>query len=217
VLVVVVIVLGVLASAAVIAQFAIPRIAEGRVRAALTRGGGSADVEIAAFPATRLLRNRGDLLVVRGQGLEIGMGGGGPEPQRPAGLAALDGFGHVDIELVDFRTGPFSIAAFVLERHGAESYALATKGTTSAAELARLGEGLLRGLPAAPALGSVASGLPSLPLSSREVSISVEVELISDGGRLTVGSGGGSIAGYPAGPIASGIAAAVARRLEITP
>ena len=215
-LVVLVIALAGLAAAAVVAQFLIPRIAAGRVCAQLTRGGGSADVEIAAFPATRLLRNRGDLLVVRGQGLEIGMGGGGQAP-RPGGLAALDGFGHVDIELVDFRTGPFSIAAFVLERHGAESYALATKGTTSAAELARLGEGFLRGLPAAPVLGTVASGLPSLPLSSREVSISVEVELFSDGGRLEVGSGGGSIAGYPAGPIASAIAAAVARRLEIAP
>lgn len=196
-------------------QLAIPRIAAGRVRARLTEGGGRAAVEIASFPATRLLRNRGDRLRVRGEALEIGLGRGADGAQ--GGLSALDGFDEVDIELLDFRTGPFAIAAFVLARSGTESYAMATQGTTTGAELVRLGEGLISGLPGGPLIGAVAGAIPISPLSSREIAISVQIELISESGKLRVGAGGGSIAGYPAGPAATAIAAAVARRLEIVP
>lgn len=194
-------------------QVAIPRIAADRIRARLTEGGGTAEIEISAFPALRLLRNRGDRLVVRGRDLDIGLAGGGSE-SGPSGVAALDGFDDVDIELLDFRTGPFAIAAFVLARSGGESYAMATQGAITGTELVRLADGLIGGLPAAGVIGAVAGGLP---LVGREVTISVQIELISEGGRLRVGAGGGSIAGYPAGPIATAIAAAVARRLEIAP
>jgi hypothetical protein len=47
--------------------------------------------------------------------------------------------------------------------------------------------------------------------------VAFEIELHSEEEGLRVGSGGGTIAGYPAGPIATTIAAAVARRLEIAP
>ena len=195
-------------------QLAIPRIAERRVRERLTAGGGSADVSIAAIPATRLLRNSGDRLLVRGSGLEIGLAGGAERP-GPAGLTALDGFDEVDVELVDFRAGPFAIAAFVLERAAGETYAMATRGTTTGAELARMGGDLLRGLPGAGVVGAVAGGVRGVPLSQLEVSIEVQLELISEEGGLRVGTGSGSIGGYPAGPAATAIAAAVARRLEI--
>ena len=208
----------VLVAAAVAAalQLAIPRVAASRVRDRLTEGGGSAEVSIAALPATRLLGNSGDRLVVRGVGLDVGLASGGPEA-RPSGLAALDGFEDVDIELVDLRAGPFAIAAFVLRRSGGGTYAMATRGATTGAELARLGGGLLRGLPGAGVVGAVAGGLPEVPIGGREVSIQVQLELISEDGRLRVGAGGGSIGGYPAGPAATAIAAAVARRLEIVP
>ena len=94
---------------------------------------------------------------------------------------------------------------------------MATRGATTGAELARLGGGLLRGLPGAGVVGAVAGGLPEVPMGGREVSIQVQLELISEDGRLRVGAGGGSIGGYPAGPAATAIAAAVARRLEIVP
>lgn len=214
-LVAVVVAAALLVAAAIGLQAAIPRIAANRVRRRLTEGGGSAEVEIAALPASRLLRNRGDRLTVRGRNLEISLGGGtGDDPGR-AGLSALDGFEDVDVELLDFRTGPFAIAAFVLARSGGESYAMATQGAITGAELIRLGEGLLGGLPVGPLLGAVSSG--GIPLVPREVSISVQIELISEEGRLRVGGGGGSIAGFPAGPIATAIAAAVARRLELVP
>ena len=193
------------------AQLAIPRIASRRIHAGLTEGGGTAEVEVAAFPATRLLRNRGDRLTVRGRQLTIGLSGGEGEQ---AGLGALDGFDRVDVELQDFRAGPFAIAAFVLARGPGESYALAMRGAVTGADLVRLADGLLGGLPAGPVIGAVAGGLP---LASRQVSVAVQIELISEPGGLRVGTGGGSVAGYPAGPIATLIAAAVARRLELAP
>ena len=207
------IVLAAIVAVAAAAQLGIPRIAERRVRERLTIGGGSAEVSIAAVPATRLLRNSGDRLIVRGNGLEIGLTGG----TERSGLSALDGFDEVDVELVDFRAGPFTIAAFVLERSAGQTYAMATRGSASGAELARMGGELLRGLPGAGVVGAVAGGMPGAPLGRLEVSIEVQLELISEAGGLRVGAGSGSIGGYPAGPAATAIAAAVARRLEIVP
>ncbi len=203
-------------AAAVVAQLAIPRLAASRVRERLTAGGGEAEVELAALPATDLLRHRGERIVVRGRGLVIGLA---PEDAaagasaRAAGLAALDGFREVDLELVDFRAGPFAVDAFVLTRSGRSGYAMATQARATTAELAGLGLGRLPALPGSGLLGSVAGSV----VGDREIPLSVELELISDAGELSIGAGGGSIAGYPAGPLATTIAAAVARRLEIVP
>ncbi len=192
-------------------QLALPRIAERRIGARLMEGGGAATVQVRAIPATRLLRNRGDLIEVRGHGLEVGLShpeGGGP------GLTALDGFDTVDIELVDFRTGPFAVAAFVLERSGGGSYAMGVRAQTTPAELATLGAESFASFPGGTLIGSVAG---ATPLGSRRIAVSLQIELISEPDGLRVGAGGGSIAGYPAGPLATTIAAAVARRLEIVP
>ena len=43
---------------AIAVQAALPRIAERRIHARLTERGGTADVRVRAFPATRLLRTR---------------------------------------------------------------------------------------------------------------------------------------------------------------
>ena len=193
-------------------QFAIPRIAARRIHAGLVRGGGSAEVTVAALPAARLLRARGDRLLVRGRGLAIGLAGGRGSGER-AGLTALDGFDVVDVELQDFQAGPFAVAALVLSRGPRESYAFAMHGTITASELVRLADEVLA-LPTGPVLGAVAGGLS---LAGREVSVSVQIELISTPGGLRVGAGGGTVAGYPAGPIATAVAAAVARRLELAP
>lgn len=200
------------------AQLAIPRIAEARIRERLTAGGGEAEVSIRALPAIKLLRNEGERIWVRGRGLVIGLAGGpgaadGRDPGPSHGLSALDGFADVDIELVDFRTGPFAVDAFVLVRTGAGSYAMATQATTTASELAGLGFDRLLAIPGAGLIGTVAGPV----IGGREIGVSAEIELISEAGRLRVGAGTGSIAGYPAGPLATTIAAAVARRLEIVP
>lgn len=199
-------------------QLALPRLAERRIRRRLLAGGGLARVRVRALPATRLLRNAGDRIEVRGIGLEIALapvpGREQPSPPRGPGLAALDGFATVDVELVDFRTGPFAVDAFVLERAGGGSYAMAVRAQTTAAELAALGLEALPLLPGGAALGGVAG---ATPLGSRSFTVTLEIELISEPSGLRVGAGGGAIAGYPAGPLAAAIAAAIARRLEIVP
>lgn len=220
-----------LATASVLIQLTLPRIAERRIRARLVEYGGEADVRVRAFPATRLLRNAGDRIEVRGHGLEIAMarpagGSGGaegatdsrrsstsPSSSGSAGLSALDGFSSVDLELVDFRTGPFAVDAFVLEREGGGTYAMGVRAQTTASELATLGAESFS-LPGGTLIGSVAG---ATPLGSRTFSVSLQIELISGPDGLRVGAGGGTIAGYPAGPLATTIAAAVARRLEIVP
>lgn len=192
-------------------QAALPRIAERRIGARLVYNGGEATVEVRSFPAVRLLRNHGDRIEVRGRDLEIALT---PEGKPSRGLAALDGFEAVDIELVDFRTGPFAVDAFVLERTGGGSYAMAVRGQTTPSELAVLGAESLSSFPGGSLIGSVAG---ATPLGSRTFSVSLEMELISEPTGLRVGAGGGSIAGYPAGPLATTIAAAVARRMVIAP
>jgi hypothetical protein len=171
-------------------------------------------VKVAALPATRLLRGRGDRLLVRGRGLAIGLAGAAGEEAERAGLQALDGFDVVDVELQHFQAGPFAVGALVLSRGHGESYAFAMRGTVPAADLVRLADELVGGLRAGPVVGAVAGGLA---LTGREVSVSVQLELLSEAGGLRVGAGGGTVAGYPAGPIATAVAAAVARRLELAP
>jgi hypothetical protein len=194
------------------AQVGLPRLAGRRIAARLTESGGSAEVSVEAMPALRLLRNRGDRIVVRGSGLTIGLGDRGSES---AGVGALDGFGDVDVEIVDLRAGPFEVAAFVLVRRAGGPYAMAAEGTVSGAGLAGFGESWLRrAVPGGALLGVVAG---TAPIGSRRVPVAIEVELHSEPGGIRVGTGGGRIAGYPAGPVATAIAAAVARRLEIAP
>lgn len=205
--------LAALVVAVVSIEVALPRIASSRIHARLTRNGGTAEVAIVAHPAYRLLRNAGDRLTVSGDGLTIGLAE--ESSTAPAGLSALDGFGEVDIELTNFSTGPLEVAAFVMTRSGGGSYAMAATGTTSGRDLLRFGDPWLRtSIPGGGLLGSVAGGAP---MTDRRISVSIEIELISDAGGLRVGSGGGTIAGYPAGPLATAVAAAVARRLEIVP
>jgi hypothetical protein len=202
--------LAVLALLAAAVELSLPRLAAARVERRLTESGGVAAVEIAAFPALRLLRNGGDRIVVRGTGVTVGLSGA-----AGGGLAALDGFAEVDVELIDFRAGPFDVAAFVLAGTGAGSYAMAAEGRIAAIELVALGDRLLR---AALPGGSVLEALAGVtPLDSRSLPFTIAVDLQSEPSGLRASIGGGSIGAYPVGPVASTIAAAVARRLEIVP
>lgn len=186
-------------------QLAIPHIAARRIARQLVEGGGEAKVVVKAFPALRLLWRGGDRLRVDGRRLEIGMS------KEAGGLSSLDGFYEVSIHLAEFRTGPFEIRYFQLSRRGPGPYVMRSVATTSGAGLIDYG-GTVTGIAGAPLLASLAR---QAPLGDRRVPIEVEVELASTEGLLTVVSGTGTIAGYPAGPIASAIAAAVARRLEL--
>lgn len=189
-------------------QLAVPRIGRARIERRLTERGGEARVKVRALPSLLLLRRRGDLIRVRGSRIQIGMS------EDSGGLGVLDGFRVVDIVLSDFTTGPFAIREFELTRHGEGSYLMRAEALTSGVDLLGFGGPQLGlGTRTGPLLGMLAR---QAPLGSRQIPVSVSVELVSRNGLLAVASGGGSVAGLPAGRIATLIAAAVARRLEIS-
>jgi hypothetical protein len=188
---------------AVSAQVILPRLGERHVERRLTEGGGEAFVAIDAMPAWQLLSRTGDVIMVRGRSLVIGMS------REGGGLQTLDRFRRVDVALDDFTTGPFAVAHFELTRDGPGPYLMRSQAHTTGAALAQFGgEQLGTGL-----IGTLAG---VTPLTARQIPVEIEVELESVEGRVAVVGGGGRVAGYPAGPIATVIAAAVARRLEIT-
>lgn len=191
---------------AVASQVLLLRIGEGRIERRLSEFGGDAFVVLEAFPATRLLRRHGERISVSGRRLAIGMS------REGGGLSALDGFAEVEIVLSDFTTGPFRISSFELCRSGGGPYLMRAEAITTGAELVDFG-GETLGVTGSSLLAALAK---QAPLGGRSFPVAVEVELESEQGLLTIASGGGTIAGYPAGRIASAIAVAVARRLEIS-
>lgn len=186
------------------AQLLVAGYGERRIADRLTEGGGRAEVRLSATPAVRLLVGDGDRIEVRGSGLSLDL-----ESDDPEVLDHLDGFADVDIELSDFRAGPFAVMSFGLSRRDGGPYELRSTSSTTPADLAAYGTGAL-GLPGGPLLGFFAE---RAPLGSREIPISVEMQMESDEGRIRVISGGGTVAGYPTGPLAQFITAAIVARL----
>src|SRR4051794_6649454 len=89
-------------------QLVLPRLVERKAVQRLTENGGHARVHLRAFPATRLLRGRGDSLVVKASGLVATRGEGGNG--NGGGLRQLDGFTRVDIQVIGVRLGPLTIS-----------------------------------------------------------------------------------------------------------
>ena len=121
----------------------------------------------------------------------------------------LDGFGAVDIDLADLQAGPFRVSTFALTRDGSEPYSVVTHSTTTGAELVRYGADEV-GIPGGGILqfltGQTEAGSKTIP-------IQLNMELESDDGRIRVVSGGGTVAGYPAGPLAELITSAIVVKL----
>jgi hypothetical protein len=118
---------------AVALQLGLPRLAERAAAQRLTRGGGHARVHLRAFPATKLLRKRGDSLVVKASGLVAAKGEGNG---NGGGLQHLDGFAHVDIQVVGVQLGPLSISRVRLIRDGpGNPYEANVQATVTAASI----------------------------------------------------------------------------------
>ena len=101
----------VIAILALASQLAIPALVSSEVEDRLTENGGSAHVEVHAFPAVRLIGGDGDRIEIRARDLRIDL--------PPAGgdvFDRLDGFAEVDAQLTNVRTGPFRVERFVLQR-----------------------------------------------------------------------------------------------------
>jgi hypothetical protein len=185
-------------------QLVIPPIAEHRIEDRLTDGGGSANASLAAFPAARLLFGDGKRISISGTGLDLGL------EQRTDVFDKLDGFDQVDVSLADFRAGPFAVASFELDRPAPSApYHLVSESRTTPGDLAEYGASQL-GLPGGPLLRFFADRALG---DNGSIPIDLDMELRSDDGRVVVVSGGGSVAGYPTGPLAELITSAIAVRL----
>ena len=184
-----------------ISQLVIPPIAEHRIEDRLTAGGGSADVSMSAFPAARLLFGDGSRIAVAGSGLDLTA-----EQEGGRVFSNLDGYDRVAVSLERFRAGPFRLGSFDLTRAGPEApYRLITRGRTTPTDLASYGASRA-GLPGGPLL----SYLGDQVLGRKLIPIRLDMNLESDGGRIVVTSGTGTIAGIPTGPLAELITTVVA-------
>jgi hypothetical protein len=185
-------------------QLVIPPIAEHRIEDRLTDGGGSANASLAAFPAARLLFGDGKRISISGTGLDLGL------EQRTDVFAKLDGFDRVDVSLTQFHAGPFAVGRFDLSRPAPSApYHLVSTSRTTAGDLADYGASQL-GLPGGPLLRFFADQALG---ANRAIPVDLDMELRSDEGRVVVVSGGGSVAGYPTGPLAELITATIAVRI----
>lgn len=187
-----------------ISQLVIPPIAEHRIQDRLTAGGGSAHVSMSAFPAARLLFGDGSRITVTGSELDLTA-----EQESGHVFSKLDGYDRVAVSLERFRAGPFRLGSFELTRAGpAAPYHLVTRGRTTPTDLASYGASRL-GLPG----GSLLSYLGDQVLGRDLIPVRLDMNLESDGGRIVVTSGTGTIAGIPTGPLAELITTVVAVQL----
>jgi hypothetical protein len=186
-------------------QLVIPPLVEHRIESRLTEGGGSANVSVSAFPAARLLFGDGKRISVSGSGLDLPLSAPGESV-----FDKLDGFDRVDVSLTDFRAGPFTVSSFHLNRASdSASYDLVSSGQTTAGGLAEYGASQL-GIPGGPLLGLLANQAVG---DDTPIPVRLDLSLTSDQGRVVVVSGGGTVAGYPTGPLAELITSAIAVRL----
>jgi hypothetical protein len=192
--------------ALVVTQFVLPPILEGQIEDRLTKGGGSAEVDLDAVPALRLLAHDGDRFSLEGRGLDY------PLKQRQAVFDKLDGFDSVKVRLVDITAGPFTVGRFDLSRSNDEkNYRLVSTGSSS---VARISSYLTSGLP--PLLSSLLAGATrgvTGPAADRRIPFAVDAELESDDGHPRFVNGTGSVAGIPTGPLAALLAQAILSRL----
>ncbi len=200
---------GIIAAAVVVAvltasQVLLPPLASHEVESRLTANGGEADVTLGALPALRLLLSDGERFEVRARDLDLEL----EEEEQIFGR--LDGFSIVDVSITNLQAGPFALGSFDLDRRGGGPYSLIATGTTTTNELAQFGFEQLE-LPGESLIDSLLD--PFLDQVDATVPLELDMELISDEGRVRVLSGGGTVAGVPTGPLAELITSAIVVRL----
>jgi hypothetical protein len=188
------------------AQLVLPPLLAGKVEDRLTARGGSANVDLEALPAVRLLAHEGDRFKLAGRGLEF------PLDQKESVFDKLDGFDSVQVRLTDVTAGPFTVRRFQLARgDGEKDYKLTSTGESS---VARVSSYLTSGLP--PLLSSLLNGAArgaTGPAADRPIPFTLDAELASENGEPRLVRGRGSVAGIPTGPLAALLAQSVLSRL----
>jgi hypothetical protein len=188
-------------------QIAIPAYVSSKVEDRLTEKGGSAHVEVHAFPAVGLIGGKGDRIVIRGKNLKFDL----PAANSDV-FDKLDGFDAVDAQLTQVRTGPFRVARFELKRgEGEGTYRMTMQASSTPNEIGQYAGGQIGG-----PLGDFMSrfaGSGILPFTNDPIPVTIDAEVRSDSGRARVVSATGDVAGLPTGPLAATLASAVADRL----
>lgn len=186
-----------------VAQLGVPPFVESRIENRLTEGGGTAEASVDAFPAPLLLVGDGDSIEVTGSDLDL-------EVSTEEGVFdRLDGFDRVDVDLRDFRAGPFEVESFGLSRDGSDTYSLQSTSTTTGTELLQYGAAEL-GVPGSSLIPLITGDQPE---ANAPLPVELDMELESEDGRILVTEGGGEIAGYPTGPLAELITSAIVVQL----
>jgi hypothetical protein len=185
----------------VASQLLIPRLGERQVEDRLTAGGGEADVTIGAVPALRLLFSDGERFEVRAHDLALD-----PNELDQGVFDRLDGFGIVDVAIADSTAGPFDLHSFNLTRDGDEPYRLTAQGTASPTALADYGFERVQ-LPAEGLLDALLN--PFLDQADVPVPVHLDMQVVSDDGRIRVVGGDGKLAGFSMGPLAEFLTSAV--------
>ena len=198
--------LALLAVMIVASQLALPPYLEHRVATRLTTGGGSAQVELSAFPALRLLFREGSSLRVRARGITTAIG----PPSDTRVLRDLDGFGEVDIEVIGSRVGPLKVQTFTLVRRHDRPYRAVLDASLSASDVGAFGGGQLGG-PLGSLLGGIAGG--TLPFGNTPIPLSLSATLASDGGTPRAEQVQGAVAGLPAATLIEALALAFGSRI----
>ena len=194
---------GVIVGLLVASQFIIQGVAESEIESRLTEGGGTAEAEVSGFPAVRLLFSDGKRVGVEASDLNLEL------ISEDEVFSALDGFEEVDISVENSQVGPMAISSFSLTRDGDGPYHLVSDSTTTGSELVQFGAEAM-GLPGADILGAITGAIDDV---AGEVPVALDMQLESDDGRIEVVSGGGTVAGYPTGPLAEIVVGAIVAQL----
>ena len=188
-------------------QIAIPAYVSSKVEDRLTEKGGTAHVEVRAFPAVRLIGGNGGRIEIEGKNLKFDL----PANNNDV-FDRLDGFDEVDAQLTRVQTGPFSVQRFELTRgEGEGTYRMVMQASSTPDQLGQYAATRVGG-PIGDFMSRFA-GNGLLPFSNEPIPVSIDARVRSDDGRAQVVSAQGDVAGLSADLLAATLASAVADRL----
>jgi hypothetical protein len=185
----------------VLQQLVIPSYLEHRIANRLTDHGGSAQIDLGAVPAARLLFGDGHSIEIRADRLSVDLRAG----QRDV-FRRLADFDEVDVQVTSSRAGPFIVTLFRMQRVAPDRYAVAIAAEASAGDVARYAGRQLAG-----GFGSSLAGLAAGVLGGLSRPIPVDATMIVDvrAQPPRASNVDGSVAGLPAGPLAGIVANAL--------
>jgi hypothetical protein len=192
---------GPLVTLVIASQFLLPPYLEHRVANRLTAHGGSAEVEMSAVPAVRLLLGHGSGLHIRARGLSVDLA-----PGQEDVFKRLDDFSDATIAISDSRAGPFTVRSFWVSRKADHAYDVIVSGDATAGDVARYAGSQLAG-----GFGQALAGLAASALGDvgRPIPFNARMRIETGSGAPRALNVFGEVAGLPAGPLAQIVANAL--------